>query len=201
MFRFGRVRVWRFAVVSAAAAVSVLGALATSARADLNPVAQGPGQILDANPQRVLFQTESPSAEMKVEENASGNVTIMPRLRGDAPGGAGRLIDGGALFVTTPANHDPQSRLNEWRNGSVTSLGPINSAQSLVTAGDFAIWSAGSLLYERAVSSGATTLVSSTAGSWQNDVATNGGGGSPHATPSGTRRRPLSGRSPSSQRR
>jgi len=154
-------------VVVAVALVAVVG----SARADLVRVAAGQGSVVHATAERVLVATGD--GRLQIEDVATGALTDVPLPAGQHPLGAGRLIAGGALFVSSPTDVTA-AQLNEWRSGTLTSLGAINSATDVAVAGDYAIWSDWSSLYELTISSGATVLVSTTAGNNSNAVASNG---------------------------
>jgi hypothetical protein len=165
----GTSRIRRAAVVlglAFACAVAV-----SAAHADLVVVAGGEGRIVDATPQRVLIVTHD--GGLRVEDVATAVLTDVPLPAGQHMEGAARLIEGGALFVTSSTDVTA-AQLNEWRDGKLTSLGPINSTESIAVAGDYAIWNDGSSLYRLEVPSGTTTLVSTAAGNTDNDVAPNG---------------------------
>ena len=71
-------------------------------------------------------------------------------------------------------NTGSPATLYENRGGTVTSLGDINSPNSLRVAGGFAIWNSGVALFRRDLASGTTTIVAGDAGNGDNDVAANG---------------------------
>jgi len=153
-------------------AVSVaLVAMVPGARADLVQVATGQGKVDDATADRVLVATDS--GGLQIDDVATSSLTDVPLPDGQHMEGAGRLIGGGALFVTSPTDV-VAAQLNEWHGGVLTSLGGINSATFLAVAGDYAIWDHWDSLYRLTISSGATDLVSSNAGNTDNDVASNG---------------------------
>jgi hypothetical protein len=60
----------------------------------------------------------------------------------------------------------------DWNNGVLYQLGALNSGLS--TSGNNAIWSNGTKLYLRNLQTVTDTIISSSAGNWYNDVASNG---------------------------
>ena len=167
-----------FCVVFAVLLVAMVG----GASADFGSVATGQGRVLDATAENVLFASgcdpnSGVCGQLQIEDVATGALTDVPLPAGQHPVGAGRLIAGGALLVSSPKADGTSAQLNEWHDGTLTSLGPINSASFLAVAGDYAIWTAGNnpwSLYRLTISSGATVLVSSNAGNTENAVASNG---------------------------
>jgi hypothetical protein len=157
-------------VLSVAVAVALV-AMVGVARADLVGVAAGQGSVDDATAERVLVATDD--GRLQIQNVATRAITDVPLPAGQHAEGAGRLIGGGALFVSSPTDVTA-AQLNEWHSGRLTSLGHINSASDIAIAGDYAIWSDWSSLYELTISSGVTVLVSTTAGNTNNDVASNG---------------------------
>ena len=95
------------------------------------------------------------------------------------PSRIGFLAPFGALFFADTAAM-PYTRVFEWRNGVLADLGGANSGMSLRLAGDWAIWNAtmgdtlDQELVRRNLETGVTSVVSTTAGNTDNDVATNG---------------------------
>src|SRR5215217_2757747 len=85
-----------FSVVVAVALVARVGV----ARADLVRVAGGPGSVDDATAGRVLVATDD--GRLQIVDVATGALTDVPLPAGQHAQGAGRLIGGGALFVSSP---------------------------------------------------------------------------------------------------
>lgn len=171
LFRRCRAVATRAGCAFSVAVAVVLVAMVGAARADLVEIATGHGSVDDATAERVLVATDN--GGLQIEDVATAALTDVPLPNGQQPKGTGRLIEGGALFGSSPTDVTA-GQLNEWHDGTLTSLGKTDSADSLAVAGDYAIWSDRSSLYRLTISSGANMLVSSTAGNTDNDVASNG---------------------------
>jgi hypothetical protein len=78
----------------------------------------------------------------------------------------------GSIFTTVDANN--LDSFYDWNANVLYPLGPANSASSLKVAFNNAIWSNDSVLYFRNLQTVANTIISSTAGNDNNDVASNG---------------------------
>lgn len=62
----------------------------------------------------------------------------------------------------------------DWNNNVLDSFGTLNSAASIRTAGNYAIWSNGKDLFRRNLAAKTNVLISGNAGNWKNDVGPNG---------------------------
>ena len=157
----GRLSAWVFAAGIVAAFT------AAPASASLTELASGPGKILDASPDRVIFFEDGSPAVLKVYDVGTDASTPIPVPVGREPVDEAALINGGVLFASREGESGPY-RLEEWRDGVLTNLG--QGARSgfwgdlIHTAGDYAVWSGGGSLYRYKVSSRETTVVSTAAG-------------------------------------
>jgi hypothetical protein len=79
----------------------------------------------------------------------------------------------GAIFpvVDTTTN---LAQIMDWNNGSLYSLGTLNSSNSIRTAGNYAIWNNNQILKLRNLQSVTNTIISSSTGNGNNDVVANG---------------------------
>jgi PKD domain len=156
-------------VVSSGASAATASAVSDS----LSVVAVEPGYIVDATPTRVLYITQGASPELRIHDLGSNVTTVVPVPTGRHAVQDGSLIDGGALFASELTDVTT-AELDEWKNGQLTSLGPVNSEGSIVANGDFAIWSNGTTLFRRDLAAAQTVTVSTTAGNIDNDVSAQG---------------------------
>lgn len=144
--------------------------LPSAAYAGWELVDRVPGTILDADDEQILFVDSGGTP--RIRERATQATTTIPLPPPDEAQ-YGYLTTHGAIFVANDPNTF-EGRLYEWRDGSLIDLGLPNSSSSLVVAGDYAIWSGGSVLFRRDLDAGTTITVSTAAGNIENDVAANG---------------------------
>ena len=144
-----------------------------AASASVTTVVSEPGEILDATPARVLYITDGSPPQLKIHELASNETITVPVPAGRHPVASGSLIGGGALFASEVTDVTTVE-LEEWQNGQLTSLGPLNSLDSIVVAGDYAIWSDGPTLLRRDLAASQTVTVATDAGNTTNDVSAQG---------------------------
>lgn len=141
-----------------------------SPRLDLSTSLGGNAQILDVSPDRVLaFDSTSGTISLKSHDRQTGLDQVLFSEPGARPT-SGFLSPGGAIFVD---DRHPGA-LYESRNGTMTSLGSIDSRNSLRVAGAFAIWSSRTVLTRRDLATGTNVVVATDAGNINNDVAANG---------------------------
>ncbi len=133
------------------------------------------GEIIDLDATRVLVkQPTSTGDRLHIRSRLDGSVTAIALAAGySLSGSGGYLTPGGAIFTAQTGNV-LTARVFDWNKNLLIDLGMPDSAHSLVTRGDYAIWSQGTRLYRRALSTGETLLISESAGNWQNDVAADG---------------------------
>jgi hypothetical protein len=142
----------------------------SSSRLELSTSFGGDAQILDVSPDRILaFDSTSGTFTLRARNRQTGTDQVL-FSQPDVRPTIGFLTPAGALFVNTGS----PATLYENRGGTVTSLGDINSPNSLRVAGGFAIWNSGVALFRRDLASGTNTIVAGDAGNGDNDVAANG---------------------------
>lgn len=136
-----------------------------------------PGGIMDADADRILYASGAYDLSQfgvpTLRQRSTRQDRVFGGLVTHAPNEvdhAGYLTDVGAL-VTDTSNY---GRLYEYRNGALGSLGLLNSSQSVVVRGDYAIWSNWQNLQLRDLLAGTTTTISTNAGNWRNDVTESG---------------------------
>jgi hypothetical protein len=145
--------------------------------ARLTAVTELPGLILDADDRRLLFVEHGDAGDrLAIHDRISGlteNV-VMPDGR-TVRAEAAYLTPTGAIFVTQASGDSVlSSRVYLWHSGGLTDLARPNSAISLAVSGDYAIWNESTNLYRVNTTTGASALVTSDAGNWQNSVAADG---------------------------
>jgi hypothetical protein len=116
---------------------------APASAATLTELAGVQGQILDASPAKVLYwQDHDSHGPLKIRDVATGTDVTVPVPAGREVGtGFAALIDGGAMYTSFLEGGDVLSaHMEEWRNGVLTDLGFVNSTNSLMVAGNYAIW-------------------------------------------------------------
>lgn len=141
------------------------------------------GPVWDASGTRILFlDLEGPSPALRIFDTAAGT-TQMVETGADLVGtwgGYGFLTPTGALYVHGKVDGGfPYAWLYEWRAGTVTNLGGLNSSASLHMAGNWALYSAQELagrvgLWRRDLVAGVSSLLTEDAGNVENDVASTG---------------------------
>ena len=132
------------------------------------------GQILDASPQRVLYLVGA--GDLRIRDVASGQDTAItvPAGRSVASdqGNQARLVPGGAVFAT---EGDGGRQFHEWRNGTLTLLGPIGIVDRFAVAGDYVAWIYNQTITRRHVPTQTNVTVTTAAdGDDYLDVAANG---------------------------
>jgi PKD domain/Bacterial Ig-like domain len=138
----------RFIVLVAALAVMALW-IAPAAQADATwtEIDSVPGQILDVDGNHILFQETAEN--LAIKNRSTGVVTSITTVSGKTPV-LGFLGPHGAILALQGANTGDRY-VYEWRDGTLSLLGPMNSypssligsgtnAYSLTVSGDFAIW-------------------------------------------------------------
>lgn len=149
----------------------------SSALLSVRAVVSGP--VWDVSGTRILHVDLSAAVPaLKIVDSQTASVQTVessPDLIGTS-GEYGFLTSTGAIYVHGSASNNvfPFAWLYEWRAGVLTQLTGLNSAQSLRIADNWAIYNLGSSLWRRDLGAGASTLVTSSAGNWRNDVAANG---------------------------
>lgn len=151
----------------------------------LAAVAEVNGSIWDVSGSRILFlDTTAGTPSLKILDQLSGTTQTLETSADlvGTPGCFGFLTASGAIYVHGSSVNSvyPYAWLFEWRDGAVTKLANLNSANSLRVSGNWAIYSAqdrlgGAIsLWRRNLQAGLSTLVTIAAGNVRNDVATNG---------------------------
>ncbi len=148
-------------------------------------VAEVNGPIWDVSGSRILFlDTSAASPALKILDRMAGTTQTLETgtdLLG-TPGCFGFLTPTGAIYVHGASVNSvfPYAWLFEWRDGALTKLAGLNSADSLRVSGNWAIYSTQEALgkaislWRRDLKAGLSSLVTVTAGNVRNDVATNG---------------------------
>ena len=131
-------------------------------------IASAGSKMLDVDASRVLYVDSAGVMIRPVGGGAATQVDTAHRVDRTF------LFPGGAIYVRTPQSSVLDAQLVEWRGGALAELGRPNSVNSLEVAGSWAEWSNGTTLYRRDLSAGTNTVISTTAGNWQNDVTENG---------------------------
>jgi hypothetical protein len=167
-------RVWAVLLVLVAVGWAS-GFSAAAASASLTTVATEPGGILDATPQKVLYITPDDfPPKLKIHDLASNETVTVPVPAGRQPIDQGAaLIDGGALFVSE-VNDATTAELEEWQNGQLTSLGPVDSVTSPVVTGHYAVWVDGETLFRRDLATNQTVTVATDAANVDANVTAQG---------------------------
>lgn len=167
----------------AAAALSAIAAAAAPAHAapHWTEIDSRPGQILDVDSERVLF--EQASDTLAIGHRRTGAVTPIGPGPGMTPYGAFLSPHGAVMATTEPPTNN--GAVYEWRDGSLLRLGGLRNPRQLKVAGGYAIWQDQFDLYRRDLEAGTTVKVASDTSSngshefdWQavrgSDVAANG---------------------------
>jgi hypothetical protein len=141
----------------------------------LSAVAQMPGEIRDANAAKLLFlRSAAAGGTLGIYDRASGTTEDVPLPAGQAVSGLdARLTPSGAVFQTSGQQTPFTTAIHLWRLGALTTI-PGSSGLSASPSGNFALSSDFSNLYLTDTGTGASTLVSSNAGSGFNDVLDDG---------------------------
>lgn len=137
----------------------------------LKQIVRVPYPISDFDGNNLLYAKDTVDAEI-YDLNTTEIITIP----------FGNRIGSNNLFLTHQGaifqrftNSSLAKGLYEWTNNTINELtNNINSNSSVTVRGDYIIWSEGSVLFKRELSTGTTTLISSNAGNWRNDVSMNG---------------------------
>ncbi|MBU2881847.1 hypothetical protein KO525_07335 [Psychrosphaera sp. B3R10] len=135
------------------------------------------GEIIDFNEQKVLVLNSLDSGDTlkitNVNSEKSYLVEVEPNLM--ISHSHSFLTQTGAIYTSQEIGETVlSSKIFDWNNNQLFDLGHPNSAKSLDVSGGYAIWSVGSDLWLRDLTSKQNTLVSNTAGNWRNSVAANG---------------------------
>lgn len=136
------------------------------------------GKVWDVSDTRILFLDSSEATpSLKILDTASGvteTVETTANLVGTW-GCYGYLTPTGAIYVrgANPPLASPYSWLFEWRDGALSNLAGLDSADSLRVAGNWAVYNTPAL-WSRDLRTGVSTFLSASAANWMNDVASNG---------------------------
>lgn len=160
--------------------IGALAAAPAGAAPDWTEIDSFPGQILDVDSERVLF--EQADGGLAVEDRATETTTTIPLAAGMVPYGGFLSPHGAVVALAEPPSNT--GAVYEWRDGSLIRLGPAR-VLSLEVAGSFAIWQDQADLYRRDLNAGTTAKIAPNASSsgshdfvWQalrgSDVAANG---------------------------
>ena len=128
------------------------------------------GRIWDAQQDRILYLRSAEGGKtLNIRDRASGLDTVVldDRL---IELQYGFLTPQGAIFVAS-------GTVNDWRDGRLVDLGPLNSSSSLSVNGTFAIWNVNFVFQDlilRDLLAGTNVIVSRNTGNWFNSVASNG---------------------------
>jgi hypothetical protein len=152
--------------------------------ANLVEVDRVPGLITTADETRVLY-VDDDSGTVRIHDRVSDLDTSIFALRdpdADSPIiGESALTPYGALFSIQPFGVPGPPQCNglyacifEWRDDGIHELGAINSADSLVREGNWAIWSDGSTLRLRDLAAATNQVVTTGAANGGAAVASNG---------------------------
>ncbi len=146
-------------------------------------------QILDFNYNKLLVSNSwwagslntmndnnSYISRSRIVNIATGDSTVIPfpgpLVMGFNHNEASTLTNYGAIFTTVNANF--LDSFYDWNTNMLYPLGPANSAFSMKVAGNNAIFSNDTLLYFRNLQTASSTIISSSAGNSDNDLASNG---------------------------
>lgn len=133
----------------------------------LSEVLSVTGNFWDVQPDRILFLDGT--RILKIRDRSSGRETVILNDK-DKVAEYGFLAPKGAMFVASGTVFD-------WRDGKLVDLGLLNSQNSLVVNGGYAIWNVNFVFQDlmlRDLVAGTNVIVSRKTGNWHNDVATNG---------------------------
>lgn len=134
---------------------------------NLTEVASVHGVILDAQPDRILFQRQaSGGGAVAIHDRVSGNDVVIYDQPGHVPQG-GFLTPLGALFLENTGSGP--TTLHEWQSGVLSDLG---TASSLVVKGGYAVFVTSAGLIRRDLTAGANAVVDPNGS--EADVAANG---------------------------
>ena len=139
-------------------------------------VTEVPGVILDADETRLLFRERQETGDrLAIYSRATTLTEDIPPVGNRYVPKPGYLTPSGAVFVAQDADSSFNSRPYLWRQGTLTELAQsLDSPDSLMASGDYAIWNTGANLYRVNTTTGVPTLISSEAGNWGNSVAEDG---------------------------
>lgn len=139
--------------------------------ANLIPVLKTDGNILDAQRDHLLYLTSDQSGNSLKLLNRNDNSSLSVKPPENELIRSAYISNYGAMFVAGESRLD--AKIYDWNNGTLYNLGP-DSLGSVQVNGDFAIWNKSSSLIKRDLSSLTNTELSSHAGNWKNDIASNG---------------------------
>lgn len=143
----------------------------------LENVKEFTGQVVDFDGRQALILTHGDEGESlsihDIESDTITNVYVPDGLT--ISPSQSFLTPTGAIYSGRPIGTNVLSqRVYDWNNSLLYEHGKINSALSLSTAGDYAIWNEGSNLWRRKFSTTTSSRISTQAGNWKNAVANNG---------------------------
>lgn len=144
--------------------------------ANLTKVKDFPGPIIDFDGQRALIKEKKKDGDSLTISDIALNTTKTV----DVPTGLvildlkSFLTPTGVIYTTKATDNDVRAKIFDWNNEQLIEIGRANSSSSLDVAGDFAIWSNGSSLWRRQLSTKINTLISTDAGNWRNAIGNNG---------------------------
>ena len=145
--------------------------------AKLTTVKDFPSLIIDFDGQQALIRETSDTGDrlaiLTIASNLIKTVDVPAALNISTT--RSFLTPTGVMYTAKAVGGNVlTTKLYDWNNAQLTDLGMPNSASSLTVAGDYAIWSNGTTLWLRQLSTKTNTQVSTTAGNWYNAVGTNG---------------------------
>lgn len=114
----------------------------------LSTIATTPGMAVDLRGDRILYQ--GPRATVGLQTISSGATQTIPV---DTIG-SGFVTPAGAIFI----NPSFPTSLSEWRNGTLTSLGPVDN-YTLFVEGAFAVFNSGGTVTRRDLTAGTNVVI------------------------------------------
>jgi hypothetical protein len=134
---------------------------------------KAPAEVLDFTDNTVLYR-KTDSNDLVISDLTKTDQTTVNLPVDYESGDIAYLSANGAIFVASNGPSVTYNNLFDFNDGNLYDLGYPNDDSSLVTDGNYAIWSNAKTLTLRDLSNKTNRIVSTNAGNWQNDVAESG---------------------------
>jgi hypothetical protein len=134
---------------------------------------EAPAEVLDFTDNTVLYR-KTDSNDLVISDLTKTDQTTVNLPVDYESGDIAYLSANGAIFVASNGPSVTYNNLFDFNDGNLYDLGYPNDDSSLVTDGNYAIWSNAKTLTLRDLSNKTNRIVSTNAGNWQNDVAESG---------------------------
>ena len=139
----------------------------------IESIFEAPAEVLDFTNNTVLHR-KTDTNDLVISDLTKTDQTTISLPTQYESGDIAYLSANGAIFVASNGRSVTYNNLFDFNDGNLYDLGFPNSAYSLVTNGNYAIWSNAKTLTLRDLSNKTNRIVSTDAGNWKNDVAESG---------------------------